>query len=57
MSTIIFNRMIQNADSNVVPQEIEEFDEDDYDFNQSDIHSKSYLINFYKVGDIFFYFF
>lgn len=52
MSAIIFNRMIHNTDSSE-PKDIEEFDDDNYDLNEIDFHSKSYLINFYKVGNPF----
>ena len=49
MSSIIFNRMMQQIPANKACETEEEVDDDNYNFNNADVDSKSYLVNLYKV--------
>lgn len=49
MSSIIFNRMMHQIPANEACETEEEVEEDNYNFNNADVDSKSYLVNLYKV--------
>ncbi|XP_046920281.2 uncharacterized protein LOC124500268 isoform X1 [Dermatophagoides farinae] len=48
MSSIIFNRMMHQIPANEACETEEEVEEDNYNFNNADVDSKSYLVNLYK---------
>ncbi|XP_027203874.1 uncharacterized protein LOC113797657 isoform X2 [Dermatophagoides pteronyssinus] len=48
MSLIIFNRMMNQIPANKACETEEEVDDENYNFNNADVDSKSYLVNLYK---------